>query len=66
MPRESIFLEIFDYKSGEHQFANYNEENNSASLKDKLVFFDKSTNKILSYWRIPSFKEIIDIEWDME
>jgi len=48
LPRESMFLEVFPAKAGEHQFAAYNEDH---AEKESLpyaqtLFFSKSDNRI--------------------
>jgi hypothetical protein len=61
-----MFFEFFASKAGEHQFAAYNEDHNLKVEKEDTLFFDKHNNRIKSFWRIPAFKEILDIEITIE
>ena len=57
-----MFLEFFPAKNGEHQFAAYNEDHMEGVLRENTLFFDKSNNRIKNFWRIPAFKEILEID----
>ena len=58
LPKDSMVHKIPVAKSGEHQFAAYNEEDNG----QKVIFYDEDQRKISNFWAIPSFKEIFEIE----
>ena len=70
LPRDSIFVEMFPSRSGEHAFAHYNEEalyeSSGLPSRDAMLFYNKSENRIANFWRLPSNKEVVEIDIDVE
>lgn len=67
LPRDSIFMEMFPSRSGEHAFAGYNEEaawENGLPERAQQLFYNKEDNRVSNFWRLPNNKEVIDIEVD--
>ena len=57
-------MELFPATNGEHQYAYYNED--ATEVNDDAYFFDKSNHRITNFYRLPSFKEIHELEYDYE
>lgn len=70
LPRDSIFVEMFPSRSGEHAFAHYNEEaffeSGGLPSRDAMLFYNKAENRIANFWRLPSNKEVVEVDIDME
>jgi len=51
-------------RTGEHQYANYRELEEDET--QKIVFYDENLKKIVNFWAIPSFEEILNIKDNWE
>ena len=58
LPRDSMVHKLPVAKNGEHTFAAYMEEDN----EQKVTFCDEDSKKILNFWAVPSFAEILSTE----
>ena len=64
---ESIFLELFPPRGGEHQYAAYNENHLPDNIpKDQTLFYSKQENRIQNFWRLPSNLEVLQIDVDID
>lgn len=68
MPKDSIFLDLFPPKHGEHFFAAYNQDHieNLPTTKEGTVFYSQADNRIYNFWRLPTFQEVISLQIDHE
>ena len=58
LPRDSMVLRLFCADAGEHQFANYKEDQVDQDAVRDQFFFDETKKKIKDFWQLPNFKEI--------
>ena len=66
LPRDSIFLELFPPRNGEHQYAAYNEDHQDAGIgKERPLFFNKANGRIQNFFRLPGNHEINNIDFDI-
>ena len=59
LPRDSMVHKIPVARTGEHQYANYRELEEDET--QKIVLYDQNLKKIVNFWAIPSFDEILNI-----
>ena len=64
LPRESMVHKLPFAKDGELQYAAYREEVKDESYQ--TYFFDKEAKRIGSYWAVPSFAEVMAIDWQLD
>lgn len=69
MPRDSMFLKFYGAGYGEHKFAAYYEDNNHEGNKveyEQMLFYDKQDAQIKNFFRLPTYKEICDLDTQMD
>jgi len=61
MPKEISVFDLHPPVSGEHECAAYNEDHKPKVKKEKDLFLSRHENRIESFWRIPTFYEILSM-----